>query len=155
MASMRRGFAGDPFSLGPPANANEGAIESSMGSASTTPTPCRNLRRERAPAAATWEPGAGREGGGVFMGDGLLVEEKAALYNLMHEGAHAVLPGGGVLQDPLDLGPVAEPDGRAGRIDKELPREVSRDLPLVVEQQPLEAADVREGPAVGQLAAAV
>ena len=48
-------------------------------------------------------------------------------------------------QDPLDLGPVAEPHRRAGGVDDELPRRgCGRSARSSVEQQPLELADVAE-----------
>src|ERR1700722_14577459 len=73
----------------------------------------------------------------------------------MYERSHPVLPGGRVQEHPLDVGAGAEPHGGPGRINEKLPREVAGDLLLVVKQQLLETADVGEGAAVGQLAAAV
>src|ERR1700678_4705114 len=73
----------------------------------------------------------------------------------MYKRSHPVLPGGRVLEHPLDRGAVAEPHGSARGIYEKLPRDVPGDSPLVLKQQPLEAADVAERAAVRQLAAAV
>ncbi len=56
------------------------------------------------------------------------------------------------VEDLLDLLPVGEPHRRAGGEDRQLPGQVPRDRPFVLDQQPLELAHVLERPAVGQLA---
>ena len=73
----------------------------------------------------------------------------------MDEGPDAVPARGGAVEDRFDLRPVAEPDRRAGGVDDQLADEVAGDLPLVLQQQPLQLADVAELPAVGQVAGRV
>src|SRR6185436_9654052 len=92
------------------------------GRASATPAPRRNSRR--------------------FIL--LLTPEQVAQDDLPNNRPHAVAALLREVEDRLDPRPVAEPDGRPGRVDQELPREVPRDLALILEQQRLELGHVLE-----------
>ena len=64
-------------------------------------------------------------------------------------------PGLRRVEDLLDLLAIGESHRRAGGEDRQLPGQVPRDLPLVLDEQPLELAHVLERPAVGQCAGRV
>src|SRR5262249_55171840 len=59
------------------------------------------------------------------------------------------------VQNALDLRPVAEPGGRAGRICDPLRDHVARNLPLVLEEQPFELDNVVEFLSARQAAARI
>ena len=94
------------------------------------PAPRRNWRRESGVRVETNEE---RRGVGEFMAAagvggpnrnrcgydvGLFVLEKGTLDNFVDQGAQAVAPGTGALEDGFDFGAVRETHGRAGGVDE-------------------------------------
>src|SRR5262245_30615413 len=61
----------------------------------------------------------------------------------------------GSFENPLDLRAISKPDGTARGVDRQLPGQVARDLPLVVQEQSLEVFDAAEAAAVRQHTARV
>src|SRR5262245_4183170 len=155
MAKNRRGREVDDD-----ARANGDAIKSSAGSASATPVPFNNVRRD-----------SGRrlemiwlhclEAVGDFMLSvpptemgrygHLFVQEQVTFHNRLHEAANTVFIGFGLLDDLLNRRAIAEPDRRTGGINHQMPREIARDLRLVLQHELLELSDVVEFPAIPKL----
>ena len=127
MPNIRRG-------TGPSAaRANGARIDSRNGSASATPAPRRNRRREigrrvEANGAADVGPVCV-----VHRRSFLLVPEQLALHDRVDDAAHAVLAGLRRVEDLLDLVPVGEPHRRPRGEDRQLPDQVPRDRHLVLQ----------------------
>lgn len=86
---------------------------------------------------------------------GSLVSEKRALHDGVNQRAHAVIAGGGALDDGVQRGAVAVGDGRAGGVNDEVTGQVAGEGGFVLEQVRFELADVLEGRAVGELAGGI
>jgi hypothetical protein len=83
------------------------------------------------------------------------VPEEFALHDAVHEGADAVPSCAGAGDNALDRGPIAEVRRGAGREHEELAHQIAREVGFALAQQPLEFADVAEGPAVRKFAGGI
>ncbi len=72
----------------------------------------------------------------------LLVLEKFALDQRVHDGANTIFTGLGALKNLLNLASITKPNRRTRGEHRQLPREISRYLRLVPQQQVLEITNV-------------
>src|SRR5579872_1915688 len=157
MASIRRGFPPGVAAAFSVKAAKAGCMASKSGRESRMPAPRRNRRRETARRVATKGPLTG----GVCFGFGIIrflnlfVQEHVALDDFMDQAPHTVTLGAVLRQYLCDDGTVGKPDGCAGGVDGQLPREVARQQFRVGQEELLEFADIMKLSSVRQLAAGV
>src|SRR5258708_30419809 len=111
------------------------------------------------PARAARRPGLGAayecKARRAVEGISLLVSEQFALHHFVDEAADTVVAGTGAFQDFLDRFAVREADRCAGRINRQLLREVAGELLFVGQQALFQFAHGAEFPAVGEFAVGV